>query len=85
MPLDHGNYEAIGKESFFMNIKQSTYAEKIYQEIDTTPEEYLPALLDIVRSFRLTCSGAQLKNSKVSVDAYIGFKHRQSFKVTMSS
>jgi len=36
-----------------MNLKKPSCAEEIYREIDTTPEEYLPALLKIVQGFRL--------------------------------
>ena len=32
---------------------KSQCVEQISREIDTTPEEYLPALLEIVRGFRL--------------------------------
>lgn len=35
-----------------MNTYPSTYTEKISQEIDQTPDEYLPALLEMVRLFR---------------------------------
>lgn len=31
---------------------QTIYKKKLFQEIDATPEEYLPGLLNIVRSFR---------------------------------
>ncbi len=35
-----------------MNTYPSIYTEKISQEIDQTPDEYLPALLEMVRLFR---------------------------------
>jgi hypothetical protein len=35
-----------------MNTYPSTYATKISKEISETPDEYLPALLAIVRLFR---------------------------------
>jgi len=35
-----------------MSIYQSQYAEKIEQEINKTPEEYLPILLEMIRLFR---------------------------------
>ncbi|MBX3058494.1 MAG: hypothetical protein KF770_18685 [Anaerolineae bacterium] len=31
---------------------QITYKERLYQEIEATPGEYLPALLNIVRVYR---------------------------------
>lgn len=31
---------------------QTIYKKKLFQEIEATPEEYLPGLLNIVRSFR---------------------------------
>src|SRR6266511_3498017 len=37
-----------------MSIYPSTYTEKISQEIEKTPDEYLPALLEMVRLFRET-------------------------------
>ncbi|MCL4528098.1 MAG: hypothetical protein M1282_01650 [Chloroflexi bacterium] len=37
-----------------MNTYPSIYTEKISQEIHQTPDEYLPALLEIVRLFRET-------------------------------
>jgi hypothetical protein len=37
-----------------MGAYPSTYTEKISQEIDKTPDEYLPALLEMVRLFRET-------------------------------
>jgi hypothetical protein len=37
-----------------MNTSPSIYAEKISQEIEKTPDEYLPALLEMVRLFRET-------------------------------
>jgi hypothetical protein len=40
-------------ENPFMTIEKATCVEKIYREINTTPEEYLPALLEIVRGFRM--------------------------------
>ena len=36
-----------------MAIQKSSCVEEIYREIDSTPEEYLPALLEIVKGFRL--------------------------------
>jgi hypothetical protein len=36
-----------------MTIEKSSCVEKIYREIDTTPEEYLPALLEIMKGFRI--------------------------------
>jgi len=36
-----------------MDINKSYYVQEIYREVDVTPEEYLPALLEIVRGFRL--------------------------------
>lgn len=36
-----------------MAIQKPSCVEEIYREIDTTPEEYLPALLEIVKGFRL--------------------------------
>jgi len=36
-----------------MNFEKSSYLEKIYQEVNITPEEYLPTLLEIVKSFRI--------------------------------
>jgi hypothetical protein len=35
-----------------MKPAQTVCAQELYHEIDTTPEEYLPALLEIVRGFR---------------------------------
>jgi hypothetical protein len=35
-----------------MATAQSMHASELYHEIETTPEEYLPALLEIVRGFR---------------------------------
>ncbi|RII26903.1 MAG: hypothetical protein CXR30_15885 [Geobacter sp.] len=35
-----------------MSQAKSACAKEIYREIETTPEEYLPALLEIVRGFR---------------------------------
>jgi hypothetical protein len=35
-----------------MNTYPSTYAKKISKEISETPDEYLPALLAMVRLFR---------------------------------
>ena len=37
-----------------MNTYPSFYTEKISQEIDKMPDEYLPALLEMVRLFRET-------------------------------
>ncbi len=39
------------------------YTEKISQEIDKTPEEYLPALLEMIRLFRETVT---LKSAELS-------------------
>jgi hypothetical protein len=36
-----------------MTIEKSSCVEEIYREINITPEEYLPALLEIVKGFRL--------------------------------
>ncbi|WP_041245275.1 hypothetical protein [Geotalea uraniireducens] len=35
-----------------MRSAKSVCAKELYHEIETTPEEYLPALLEIVRGFR---------------------------------
>ena len=35
-----------------MGPAKSAFAKELYHEIETTPEEYLPALLEIVRGFR---------------------------------
>lgn len=35
-----------------MSPAKSSYAKQLYHEIETMPEEYLPALLEIVRGFR---------------------------------
>ena len=35
-----------------MTQYQIVYREKLVQEIEATPEEYLPALLNIVRTYR---------------------------------
>ena len=35
-----------------MSIYQTTYAARIKQEIDQTPEEYLPLLLEMIHLFR---------------------------------
>jgi len=35
-----------------MGSAKTACANELYQEIETTPEEYLPALLEIVRGFR---------------------------------
>ena len=35
-----------------MTTERSSCIEKIYNEIESTPEEYLPALLEVVRGFR---------------------------------
>jgi len=34
-------------------MNKASYVQEIYREVDVTPEEYLPALLEIVRGFRL--------------------------------
>ncbi|MCA1793858.1 MAG: hypothetical protein LC660_08320 [Desulfobacteraceae bacterium] len=36
-----------------MDFEKSACLEKIYREVDITPEEYLPALLEIVKGFRI--------------------------------
>jgi len=36
-----------------MEMNKSSCTEQIYQEVNIIPEEYLPALLEIVRGFRL--------------------------------
>lgn len=36
-----------------MNMNKSSCMQEIYREVDITPEEYLPALLEIVKGFRL--------------------------------
>lgn len=46
-----------------MGIK-SACAKELYQEIESTPEEYLPALLEIVRGFR---HGVLLKQADDSI------------------
>jgi len=35
-----------------MNIKESKFINEIYQEIENTPTEYLPSLLEIVKTFK---------------------------------
>lgn len=35
-----------------MNTYQSNYTDQLIQEIKATPGEYLPTLLNIVRTFR---------------------------------
>ena len=35
-----------------MSPEKSSCAKELYHEIETTPVEYLPALLEIVRGFR---------------------------------
>lgn len=35
-----------------MTVYQTHYAEKIEQEIQKTPDEYLPMLLEMIRLFR---------------------------------
>lgn len=35
-----------------MTTERSSCIEQIYNEIQTTPDEYLPALLEVVRGFR---------------------------------
>jgi hypothetical protein len=42
-----------GMENTHIAIERTTFVEEIYREINTTPEEYLPALLEIVRGFRM--------------------------------
>ncbi|NUQ60325.1 MAG: hypothetical protein HUU12_13285 [Anaerolineales bacterium] len=37
-----------------MTAYPSVYTEKISQEIEKTPDEYLPALLEMIRLFRET-------------------------------
>ncbi len=39
-----------------MSNYQATYAEQLIQEIEATPDEYLPTLLEIVRLFRQSIS-----------------------------
>lgn len=46
-----------------MGIK-SACAKELYMEIESTPEEYLPALLEIVRGFR---HGVLLKQADASI------------------
>jgi hypothetical protein len=46
-----------------MATAQSIHASELYHEIETTPEEYLPALLEIVRGFR---HGIMLKPAEES-------------------
>ena len=36
------------------NTYQTTYTEQISQEVELTPDEYLPMLLEIIRLFRQT-------------------------------
>jgi hypothetical protein len=36
-----------------MEMNKSSCMQEIYREVDITPEEYLPALLEIVKGFRL--------------------------------
>ncbi len=36
-----------------MDMNKSSCVQEIYREVDITPEEYLPALLEIVKGFRL--------------------------------
>jgi hypothetical protein len=40
------------KEVQFMSSYQAIYTEQLVQEIEHTPDEYLPMLLQIVRLFR---------------------------------
>lgn len=47
-----------------MRQAKSPCAQELYLEIETTPEEYLPALLEIVRGFR---HGILLKPAAESV------------------
>ena len=46
-----------------MTTYPTLYTEKISQEIDKTPEEYLPALLEMIRLFRETVT---LKSAELS-------------------
>ena len=39
-----------------MSDYQATYAEQLIQEIEATPDEYLPLLLEIIRLFRQSIS-----------------------------
>lgn len=39
-----------------MNTYQTTYIEQLNREINATPDEYLPMLLQIVRVFRQSIS-----------------------------
>jgi hypothetical protein len=47
-----------------MGPSKSAFAKELYHEIETTPEEYLPALLEIVRGFR---HGILLKSADESI------------------
>ena len=46
-----------------MNNYQATHAERLIQEIKATPDEYLPALLAIVRLFRQSITLKPAENS----------------------
>lgn len=46
-----------------MSDYQVTYAEQLIQEIEATPDEYLPLLLEIIRLFR---QGITLKPAESS-------------------
>ena len=46
-----------------MDTYQTTYTNLLIREITATPEEYLPALLSIVRIFRETITMQPAENS----------------------
>jgi hypothetical protein len=46
-----------------MDAYQTTYTDLLVREIKATPEEYLPALLSIVRIFRETISLKPAENT----------------------
>ncbi len=48
-----------------MNNNQTNYTNQLIQEIKSTPEEYLPILLNIVRNFR---EGVSLKPAEESFE-----------------
>jgi hypothetical protein len=48
-----------------MERKTSDYRDELFQEIQATPVEYLPSLLNIVRSFRESIS---LKSAEASFE-----------------
>lgn len=47
-----------------MGTEKSACAKQLVQEIESTPEEYLPALLEVVRGFR---HGILLKQADESI------------------